>query len=694
MPARTRRPARLAHAAEVCEPRRLLTTFTVTDGGDVTDAGDGVLTYREALLAAEAEAGADIITFADGVGGVILEADLPELTGDLTVVADAAGVTIDHAGFGGLRLAGGDFAFSDVTFVGAARDAGAALDVFGGATLTVTGGAFAGNTATDDGGEFPRFRPDAGGGAVRVAGATATFTGVTFDGNTAARGGAVLASAGSDLTFTDVRAVRNAAEDRFRGWGGFLFVAGGADSDDPAPVTVTVAGGYFALNTAGKDGGAISFNADGGTPFLTAGGGTLAVSGATFSSNVAGVEDLGTNSGGAIDMVGSDWDTTVTDVLFFRNRVVGAREATGGALTIANGTFTVADSTFARNEAASEGGAFHAVRLGVSDPVGSFTNVRFVGNAAGVEGGAGSVKSGGVVVTGGHVAQNRAGVAGGAFFVEGGRLSLNDLSANRNRVTGEAEPAGSLAARGGGAVAVLSGNFTRGGRLEATGVRMFRNRVAGAGGGAISASSGAAGGNVTLTDVSLTANTADGPGGGVQAFGGVLEMTDTFVRKNRSGAEGGGVWAAGFRASREDFDAVVRMTGGGIFENAAANVGGGLWAGRSGRADAEAAVRLDGVAVRDNAARGGGGAFVGERARAVVRADSLFRGNAAEETGGAARVRGELRIRDTRVLRNDADAGGAVFTDDDGRTVLLADALFRGNGPDPFAGPGRLNDRR
>ena len=633
-----------------------------------------------------------MITFADGVGGVILEADLPELTGDLTVAGSAAGVTVDHAGFRGLTLSDGSFAFSNVSFVGAARDAGAALDVLGGASLTVVGGAFAGNRAFDDGGQFPEFRPDAGGGAVRVAGATATFTGVTFDGNVAARGGAVLASAGTDLTFTDVRAVRNAAGDRFRGWGGFLFVSGGADSDDPAPVSVTVAGGYFALNTAAKDGGAIAFHTSGGNPALTPGGGTLAVSGATFSSNVAGAEDLGTNSGGAIDMVGSDWDTTVTDALFFRNRVVGAREATGGALTVANGTFTVADSTFARNEAASEGGAFHAVRLGVSDPVGSFTNVRFIGNAAGAEGGAGSVKSGGVVVTGGHVAQNRAGVAGGAFFVEGGLLSLNDLSVNRNRVTGDREPTGTLAARGGGGVAVLSGNFTARGRLEATGVRMFRNRVDGAGGGAISAD----GGNVTLVDSALTANLADGPGGGVQAFGGRLDLTDTFVRKNRSGAEGGGVWAAGVRREfeRQAVDASVRITGGGLLENAAANVGGGLWVGLGRRAEGDAVARLDGVAVRDNAARGGGGAFVGDGARAFVDADSLFRDNAAEETGGAARVRGELRLGDTRVLGNEADEGGAVFTDDDGRTVLLADALFRRNGDDPLAGPGALRDRR
>ncbi|MCB1884215.1 MAG: hypothetical protein KDG89_09495, partial [Geminicoccaceae bacterium] len=75
--------------------------FVVTTADDVVDAGDGVLSLREAVEAANARAGADTITFADGLKGgeVVLTGGALGVTDDLTVDGDAA-----NGGAGGVLL--------------------------------------------------------------------------------------------------------------------------------------------------------------------------------------------------------------------------------------------------------------------------------------------------------------------------------------------------------------------------------------------------------------------------------------------------------------------------------------------------------------------------------------------------------------------------------------------------------------
>ena len=379
---------------------------------------------------------------------------------------------------------------------------------------------------------------------------------------------------------------------------------------------------------------------------------------------------------------------TVADALFFRNEAGRG----GGGLYGSFAALTAVDSTFARNTA-GDGGAFHLyfnAAAASGGDAGTFVNVRFVGNAATRLGGAGYVTGFGdpVTVDGGHAAQNTAVRGGGAFAVEDGTLRLGGLSVNRNRVTIEGG-AGRLAARGGGAVLVESGE------LEADGVRMFRNRVTNGDGGAIVAF-----GALALTDVDLTANEADGDGGGLRVSGPGGTLRDTFVRKNQAGGDGGGLHVGQ--------STTLRVDGGGLLENEAGGDGGGLWAGGryfsfGAAGDGRTDVRLYGVRVRGNEATDGGGLYLGDNVRVLLDAGSVARDNTARETGGFAGAgTGSdfedadvvLRVRDSRVLGNDADRGGAVFTAADAETILLADALFRGNGDDPFAGPGEITDRR
>ena len=647
MPARAaRRPfAHAAAAAEVCEARRLLTTFVVTDSGDATDASDGVLTYREALLAAEANAGADVVTFADGVGGVVLEADLPALTDDLSVVADASGVTLDHAGFAGSRLSGGDFTFSNVTFINAAAGNGAALDASGGATLSVVGGAFADNAATDDG------------GAVRLDGAAGTFTDTLFYDNAAGRsGGAVYAFGDSDVLLTDATVLRNTAEF----FGGAVSAGIGSFGEGLDGSAVTITGGYFALNES--------------PGWVVRSGGELTVAGATFS----------TNTGGAVAMSGGG---SVADSLFFRNAHEGS---SGGALFVSDSDVTVTDSTFRGNSARFGG----AVAMDGEATL-SLVNVRMFANGATSSGGAVHQEGDSdVTVEGGRYAQNRAGFVGGAFTAgqDADSLSLSNLSINRN-VAGE--DAGEFGIRGGGAVYVASNFLDAPTRLSLDNVFAARNRAVsdGADGGALLLRDAL----LTVTDSNLAGNTADRQGGNVFLAGLDAVFTDTFLRGGR--AEDGGGLAVRRMIEGPD-GTTVRFDGGGLIGNEADQRGGGIYL-NSGFVDrSDNAVILDGVRVRGNRAAGGGAAFLASgdgfrgqgTTRLTIRGDSLLRNNRAENRGGVFLTEGRVTLDGVTAVGNRADEGAVAFAFEDGE-VVVRDAVFRGDG-DFLAGPGEVDDRR
>ena len=724
-PAARRRSA-LPQAAEVCEPRRLLTTFVVTDGGDVSDETDGVLTYREALLAAEASAGADVVTFAEGVTSVTLAADLPALADDLTVAG--GGVTVDHAGFAGLTLSGGAFALSDLRLTGGdafaggalrlaggadvtledvsfadnfADDGGGAVDVAGGSTLTVSGGKFERNYARgydrlyfgstlEEGGE---------GGAVRVSdGGSAAFAGTVFDRNAAETGGAVFVTSGPygqyvSVELTDVRATRNLAGLR-GGPGGTLtddgeggFLKSDIEDDEDVYPDVVVTGGRFTLNAATGWGGAFDISK-----------GLLDVEGAVFSTNSA------VRGGGAAYAFGR---AVFEDSVFFRNAAgpdpaavlalagpgadasaLVADGGSGGAIMKGRGyALRVAGSTFTQNAAARHGGAIYGSGRAL---IVTLTDVRMFKNAAGLNGGAADLGFGvAATVVGGRYAQNVAGGSGGAFHLDiNVDLTLRDLSANRNVARGDG---GGI--RGGGVAYVranASGSGTRA-SLTVDGVFAARNR---AGGGASGGAILAADADVTVVDSNFAGNAAGRSGGNVALYGGTAAFAGSFLRGGGATHGGGLLVAEGLRGTR-GAAAAVTFAGGGLIGNEAAGRGGAVRVNAGVRPAEANAVTLDGTRVRGNRAAEGGAAFVQRADRGVgrlaVAGRSVFRGNRAAETGGAFAVGGELEVGGrARFAGNAARGSGHVAFVFDGGRAAVADALFRGAGPDDFAGPGRL----
>ena len=76
-----------------------MTIFTVDTTADIVDAGDGVLSLREALAQANASVGAETILFADAVQGRSIVLAGSQLTVNSDVIIDGgSGVTLDADG--------------------------------------------------------------------------------------------------------------------------------------------------------------------------------------------------------------------------------------------------------------------------------------------------------------------------------------------------------------------------------------------------------------------------------------------------------------------------------------------------------------------------------------------------------------------------------------------------------------------
>ena len=142
--------------------------FTVTDGGDAGTGGCTTeeCTLREAVVAANALAGADTIGFSEEVFDVSLESALPDVTGTATIDGgDSVTVFGDSSAFDGLRLTGSGSTITGLTISNFGGDA---------VRLAGTGGHSLLGTTIED----------AGGHAVAVASSGNTIGGVTGEGNT------------------------------------------------------------------------------------------------------------------------------------------------------------------------------------------------------------------------------------------------------------------------------------------------------------------------------------------------------------------------------------------------------------------------------------------------------------------------------------------------------------------------------
>ena len=570
-PAR-RRPAPLPPAAEVAEPRRMLTTIVVdslADDGVATSAvPDGQVTLREAVIAANtnqpfgdapAGNGRDRIRFADGLTGTITltrgqmrieqEVDVRAYE-DITIDADgqsrvfsvlAAGdnyfqgltLTNGNADRGGavLHNGRGTVRFTDVTFTGNnATTNGGALALENAERAIVFRTTFTGNTATGNGGAVHA----RGGGRIQFF---ASDVGLTNGGNSAQSGGGIAAL---DDTRVELRGGRVAANNGSVAGGGVWMDGEGSLATlvvrNDATVTGNSApegGGVFIADTAVS---ALGFtlsgnNAARGGGMFVSGGGRGAATRTTFSLNTAG-------EGGGLYT-----EATGRSLRLAQSDVTSNNATRGGGVFVAAGTFTTNDSTYAMNTA-SQGGGVYLDGADLSSARDAFQQNSASGDGGGVHFNAATGTLLRTVFTG-----NTATRGGGAFL--GG-------AANRKVVRGALLEFNGNDAGSGGGLAATAGRFDLAAPLFTA-----NGNANGQGGGAYLTGSG----DLTVRSAEFRGNFANrGAGAYLANPAGTLTLAaggqgDVALFAENVAADAGGA------VFREALDLVARDGGRFSFEN-------------------------------------------------------------------------------------------------------------------------------
>jgi CSLREA domain-containing protein len=459
--------------------------------GDCSDVTPNNCSLRDAVAAANAAAGADLIQFsvatpatftvatgAFAVNSGPLTIDGPT-TGAADIVIDLNGITSAFDTFGsgtftvqdltiregaitglpgGAISSDGDVVATNVAFINntTANASGGAISTT--AAVTVTDSNFTGNQV--------RLGPG-NGGAISAGGAVGIYGASVFTNNdtTNGTGGAVDAT-GQTVT---ISGGADFADNDAPGGGG----AGGCVN--AGPITVNNGNSFFENNTAENVGGCLRGStvqvdgatftsndsttnrggainsatsttvtgstfggplpADGNT--ASVGGGaigvidtsTISVSGSTFENNSGG----GTEGGGAIDMSNTSASALTVKTSTFADNVTTS-SGTGGAISALKGILDISDSTFDSNSSVSNGGAIAAR----TDTIGSITNSTFDANAitAG-SGDAVSVANGGGTVELNHVTVTNSQGPGAAVEQTSGTLKLtHSVFADNTAVSG------------------------------------------------------------------------------------------------------------------------------------------------------------------------------------------------------------------------------------------------------------------
>ena len=472
---------------------------SVLGGGIYADGGQTVLGDTTVLENNATDSGGGIYALENANGFQALTIT------ESTIEGNSAGATDAGSGGGGIYTTAftvlTDTDLIDNTAINGTADGGGAL-VAGFGDLSLTGGTVSGNSAAR-----------AGGGIENMA----FFNSIDTDyiGNTAGVNGGALHQAGfSALAVVfggDVTG--NSADNEGGGFwnGGFGFlqtievnfenntaISGGAIYGDGGFNQTSIDDSTFTANTAEVSGGGIASE-----------GGTLFISGSTFTGNSAGGNAPGLG-GGAI-YTAAENQILNTDLI--DNRAAMPMGNGGGILVTAEGSGTYFGGTLSGNVAGRAGGGVEVAGQLILDQ--GDGQLLIDGNTAGINGG-------GLHISGtGEVTIRRATVSGNTAVGEGGGLwnsAAGELVVDTVTISGNAA-LGSDADQGGGGI------YTDGG-------------------------------DVTVIESTITSNTAigtSGSGGGIFSNAAALSISDSLITANVAARAGGGIETTGDATTTLDF---------------------------------------------------------------------------------------------------------------------------------------------
>jgi hypothetical protein len=425
--------------------QQVLATFTVTNTND-----SGIGSLRQAILDANANAGADDITFTGSTftdttaDTITLTTGQLSITGDLTITGTGAN-RLTVSGNNATRVfnvnAGATASFSGLTISRGRELSGDGGGIYNGGTLTVSnstlssnsaggqnggGGIYNGGTltvsnSTLSGNSSSSSTSNSGGGGIYNGGtltvSNSTLSGNSFSSSTSNSGGGGIYSSGA-LTVSNSTLSGNSLS----GFGG-SFSGGGGIYSRSFGGTPTVSNSTLSDNSAGgRDGGGI---------FV--GGNPITVSNSTLSGNSA-------SRGGGIYSSGAP--ITVSN-----STLSGNRAGFSGGGIYSDGSVTVSNSTFSGNRAISfDGGGI------CSGAIITVSNSTFYGNSADSSSGGGICSYRTVTVSNSIVAGNTASsgreIYSSSTTISGGYnlFGFNGSSGlfNVTTTTGDITPTGAL----------------------------------------------------------------------------------------------------------------------------------------------------------------------------------------------------------------------------------------------------------
>ncbi len=498
----------------------------VANGSALDDGGGGVFNNGGTVEISNATISNNVADGELGSGGGVFN-----FGGSLTVSnTTISGNESNRAGGGIEATAASTTALTNVTLDGnvtgvvAAPGNGGGLHITGAGNATIIGGSVVNNLAALEGGGLWN-----GSGLMTVDG---TFIDSNVaNGAGADDGGGGLFNNGGTLEILNATISNNIADGLSGSGGGLLSLSGDVTIDSSIWIanganraggaievidgTLEINASDFVANDVGGLAGAA--NPGNGGAIHTSGNNAVTITGGTFNGNIAGRE----GGGVWIQNAGS---LLATDVTFIGNIANGAALDDGGGAVFNNGgVITLVSPTMTGNTALGASGSGGAIlNLGGSVTVDSgFISGNSASRAGGgIEDNAGQLALIDVSLTG-NVTGSAPGNGGGLHITGASTVNINggDVSSN-------------VAANEGGG---LWNSDT--GTLNLTNVTIDQNTAL-VGGGVFNDGTS---GDINIDSSTISFNTALAAGGGLASEGGVVSIVNSTVSANGAASDGGGL---------------------------------------------------------------------------------------------------------------------------------------------------------
>ena len=599
--------------------------FNIT-GGSVT-LGDGI-TLTGTVTGENARGGAVYVTG----GNFTMESG--------STIADSS-VQGTSASGGGVYVMNGTFIMED-----GSKITGSSATVSGGGVAVSTGGTFTMRGGTIDG-TGASSNAESGGG-VEIHDAIFTMEGGTITGNNATYGGGVRVDSGEfimkDGTISDNNATSLG--------GGVCVINGSFTMSD----TATIQG-----NTATTHGGGVYVN-----------GGNFEMIGGTIGGTDAGSANSAQYGGGVYVANGI---FTMDGGTISENNASGTG-ASGGGVCISSGTFTMSGgAVISGNTATSSGGGVFVSESG------DF------------------IMEGGTIGETGGGSPNSAENGGGVYIFEGTFTMSGSAVISGNN----ASSSSSSSSSSGGGVYIHNGTFTMSGGAVISG-NSASSSSSSSGGGVYVSTDGIftmEGGTIGGID-GASANSAKS-GGGVCVYKGVFTMSDGSISRNTATDSGGGVFVQDGTFTMKSTAIIQENEATGGSSHAC---GGGVYVNGGEFTMTGTAIIQDNEATSSSGYACGGGVYVNV-GEFTMNGDAIIQGNEAAGIidyagGGGVYVNGggEFTMNDSAIIQKNnastdetskAAAGGGVYLTGGGTFSMVGNAKIQENkvtGSNGYAGGG------